>query len=250
MHVVRGQLSDPADDRAVTRQLTTLVADTGEPAVRAWTPPRQVAFGRRDATANGYERARAAATERGYTPIERSVGGHAIAHTGETVAFAYVVSDNDRSGIQTRYQDTTGLLKRALETVGVTVRRGEPDDAYCPGEYSLQHDGKIAGIAQRVRRDAAVVGGCVTVRETDEADIAAVLVPVYDALCVPFDPDSVGSVEGAGGPADPRRVTRAIESVLVGGRERTVHAAENLLQRDSRRSPSVISEEPRHGVER
>ncbi len=230
MHVVRGRPSAIEDDRSITPRLADLVADTGEPAIRAWTPPRQVAFGRRDATADGYERARAAAAERGYTPVERGVGGHAVVYTGETVAFVFVTPDDgDRSGIRTRYEHTTESLKRALEKLGAQVSRGEPDAAYCPGDHSLQHDGKIAGLAQRVRRDAAIVGGCVTVHEADEHAITDVLVPVYDALGIEFDPASVGSVEGAGGSDDPERITRSIETTFLGGRNGTVVEANDLL---------------------
>ena len=230
MHVVRGRPSVVEDDRSITPRLADLVADTSEPAIRAWTPPRQVAFGRRDATTDGFARARGLAVERGYTPVERGVGGHAVAYTGETVAFVFVTPDNgDRSGIQARYEHTTELLKRALERLGTQVSRGEPDAAYCPGDHSLQHHGKIAGLAQRVRRNVAIVGGCVTVREVDEHAITDVLVPVYDALGIEFNPASVGSVEGAGGSDDPERVTRSIETTFLGAHSATVVEANDLL---------------------
>jgi hypothetical protein len=80
--------------------------------------------------------------------------------------------------------------------------------------------GKVVGVAQRVAKGAAQVAGIVIVR--DHAEIAAVLEPVYGALEVPFDPETVGSVAAAGGPRDPERVARAVESALVGDREATV----------------------------
>jgi len=43
-----------------------------------------------------------------------------------------------------------------------------------------------------------------------------VLDPVYDALGVPFDPDTVGSVSTAGGPDDPERVIDALGMELAG----------------------------------
>lgn len=230
MRIVRGSLSDAEDDGAVTRRLADHVEASGEPALRVWTPPRQVAFGRRDAIADGYEAARAAAVDRGYEPVERSVGGRAVAYTGGTVAFAYAVTRNDdRDGIQTRYEEVTDLLQRACRDLGATVRSGEPDGTFCPGDHSLQNGGKIAGIAQRVRRETALVGGCVVAVERDEAGLAAVLEPVYDALDVRFDPDSVGSVEGAGGPGDVDRVVAAIEGAFVGDRDADVVAAPDLV---------------------
>lgn len=229
MRIVRGSLSDAEADGAVTRRLADRVEASGEPALRVWAPPRQVAFGRRDSTADGYEAARAAALDRGYEPVERSVGGRAVAYTGETVAFVYVVpTDDDRDGIRSRYQEATDRLQRAFGDLGATVRLGEPDAAFCPGDHSLQNGGKIAGLAQRVRRETALVGGCVVAVERDEADLAGVLEPVYDALGVRFDPDSVGSLEGAGGLGDVDRVVAAIEGAFVGDRDADVVAATAL----------------------
>jgi lipoate-protein ligase A len=179
-----------------------------------------VAFGRRDARSEGYEAARAAAETRGFPTVERSVGGRAVAYTGSTVAFAHAVPVEGRGGIDERYDAATETLLGALRDLGVDARPGEPPDAFCPGAHSIQCDGKLVGIAQRVRQDAALVSGIVVV--ADEAEIADVLKPVYDALGVAFDPDSVGSVAGAGGPAESERVARAIESAFVGGRDADV----------------------------
>ena len=230
MRIARGSLSDVARDGAATRRLVDHLAESGEPVLRVWTPPRQVPFGRRDAAADGYERARRAASERGFEPVERSVGGRAVAYTGETVAFVYAVAKGgERDGIQRRYREATDLLQGAFRDLGVTVRRGEPNGAFCPGAHSLQHEGKIAGLAQRVRRDHAVVGGCLVALERDEDAIASVLEPVYDALSVPFDPAAVGSVEGAGGPGSVDAVSEAIEAAFLGDREAHVAAASDLV---------------------
>ena len=220
MRVVRGGKDTPDADRAVTTALLDRVERDGETQLRVWTPPTQVAFGRRDTAAADYDRAREAARRRGYEPVERTVGGRAVAHTGTTLAFAYAATAEQ--SIQTRYRDVTELLERALRSLDVTVDRGEPDAAFCPGAHSLQHDGKLVGLAQRVRQDAALVAGYVVVRRADEAAIADVLTPVYRKLAVPFEPQSVGSVESAGGPGDPNCVADAIESVFVSGREHTV----------------------------
>lgn len=228
MRVVRGSPSDVERDRTVTRRLTDLVSSS-EAVLRAWTPPRQVTFGRRDAAEEGYDRAREAARERGYDAVERSVGGRAVAYTGSTVAFAYGVASESRDGIQSRYGDVTGLLEDALRSVGAEVRRGEPDASFCPGTHSLQNGGKIAGLAQRVRDETALVGGCVVVTDEDAAAVAGVLDPVYEALGVPFDPATVGSVEGAGGPGDVDAVVGAIEDAFVEGRGPEVVSAEELL---------------------
>ncbi|WP_226022103.1 lipoyl protein ligase domain-containing protein [Halomicrobium salinisoli] len=208
MRVLRGRAADPERDFERTRELAARVAEAGESALRAWRPHRQVAFGRRDARSDGYDRAREAARERGYVPLEREVGGRAVAYTGTTVAFALARPADDRSGIRDRYAEATDRLRAALASLGVDAREGEPADSFCPGTHSLQADGKIAGLAQRVRQDVALVAGVVVVADRDE--VAAVLDPVYDALGVPFDPASVGSVAAAGGPSDPDATVDAL----------------------------------------
>jgi lipoate-protein ligase A len=214
MRVLRGRAETVSADRERTRAMLDRTAETGEPAVRVWTPRPQVAFGRRDAAAPGYDRAVEAARKRGFEPVERSVGGRAVAYTGSTVAFARAVPVEDhRSGLDDRYAAATERLRRALATLGVDAAPGEPPDSFCPGGHSLRRDGKLVGLAQRVRADAALVAGCVVVADRDA--FVTVLAAVYDALEQPFDPVSVGSVATAGGPADPARVRSAVERELV-----------------------------------
>jgi octanoyl-[GcvH]:protein N-octanoyltransferase len=144
-----------------------------------------------------------------------------VAYTGSTVAFAHAVPvESPRTGLDARYAAASKRLRRALATLGVDAVPGEPADAFCPGSHSLQCDGKLVGIAQRVRTDAALVAGCVVVADRDA--FASVLAAVYGALDRPFDPASVGSVAAAGGPSDPDRVVEAVEGELVGDAAPTV----------------------------
>jgi lipoate-protein ligase A len=222
--VVRGRLDDALADGDATARLRDRVADTGQPAVRVWAPARIVAFGRRDTRSDGYDEAAAAAREHGFEPVERSVGGRAVAYDGETtLAFARVTPvDGVRGGLDDRYDALARDVTGALASLGVDAVEGEPPESFCPGQHSLRtHDGgKLAGLAQRVTQGAAITSGVLTVANRDE--LAAVLDDVYRALDVPFDPDSVGSVAAAGGPSDPERVRRALEDALVDGREREV----------------------------
>ena len=218
MRLVRGRASTPREDRAATAAMLARVGKTGEAAFRAWTPHRQVAFGRRDAASPGYDAACQAAHEREYAAVERSVGGRAVAYSGTTVAFAHALPlDDPRRGLAERYEAGVDGVRVALAEVGVDAREGEPPRSFCPGDHSVQVAGgvgKVAGIAQRVRSDAALVAGCLLV--TDRADLVDVFSAVYAALDVPFDPASVGTVADAGGPDDPEQVCRALERAFVG----------------------------------
>jgi lipoate-protein ligase A len=216
MRLVRGRAATVDADRAATAAMLTSAGETGVEAFRAWTPHRQVAFGRRDTHAEGYETARRAAETRDYAVVERSVGGRAVAYTGSTVAFAHALPlDDPRQGLTGRYEGGVDGVDVALRTLDVDARPGEPAASFCPGDHSVQARGrKLSGIAQRIRSDAALVAGCVLV--SDRSDLVDVLGPVYEALDVPFDPDSVGTVADAGGPSDPDRVCRALERAFVG----------------------------------
>ncbi|GAB3413595.1 biotin/lipoate A/B protein ligase family protein [Haloparvum alkalitolerans] len=220
MRVVRGRAGTPDDDREATAAMLSATAADGIPRVRVRAPHRQVAFGRRDARQEGFPTARAAALERGYEPVERSVGGRAVAYTGETLAFAVAVPLAEmREGLDERYATATETLLETLRDLGADVARGEPAASFCPGDHSVRvaDGGKVAGLAQRVQKDAALVSGCLVVVASDEPAVAEVLTPVYDALGVTFDPESVGSLAAAGGPSDPDRVARALETAFAAG---------------------------------
>jgi len=224
MHVRRGRAADPASDRAATDALVGTVADTGEPGLRVWYPHPHVAFGRRDARREEYDRARSIARDRGFPPLERAVGGRAVAFTGTVLAFVHAEpADASEPGVDSRYERGSRTLAPALGDCGAEVHRGEPADSFCPGTHSLQTDGgKVAGLAQRVRRDVAVVGGVVLV--DDAAAVASVLEPVYDALDVPFESASVGSLAEETSGLDPATVRDRIEAAFVGDRAPAVRS--------------------------
>jgi lipoate-protein ligase A len=244
MRLVRGRAATPPEDRAATATMLTRAGETGEEAFRAWTPHRQVAFGRRDTHADDFDLARRAARERGYAVVERSVGGRAVAYTGSTVAFAHAIPlDDPRRELTERYEAGVDGVLVALSDLGVDADRGEPADSFCPGDHSVRlvgagvARGKVSGIAQRVQSDAALVAGCVLVN--GRADLVDVLTPVYEALDVPFEPVSVGTLEDAGGPDDPERVCHALERAFLGADDDPlvqVESVDDLASLDTRDS--------------
>lgn len=214
MYVFRGRADTPEQDREYSRRLRELAGQRGTAHLRVWSPPQHVAFGRRDSAHSNYGRARAHVDARAVPTVERTTGGHAVYFTGQTVSLVLATPvDNARSGITDRYEQTTDQFRRALADLGVATHEGEPDGAFCPGTHSLSAEGKIVGLAQRVRREVAVVAGIVVVRDNDA--IAKMLGPVYDALDIPLEPDATGSLARAGGVADPTEVARTIESAFA-----------------------------------
>lgn len=221
MQVLRGALDLPEADAEATRRLVDRVRRRGELGVRVWVPPKHVAFGRRDRRESGYERARSAAVARGYPTTERATGGRAIAfHDGVLAVVRAEPADPTAPAVDTRYQRLLRTLEAALDELGVDAERGEPPESFCPGTRSLSAGGKVAGLAQRVRREVAVVAAVIVVADAD--DLSAVLSPVYEALGVPFDPGSVGSLSAAGGPSASDAVRATVEAALVGDTDATV----------------------------
>lgn len=222
VRVLRGRASTIDEDREASGRLLEIAAE-GQCAVRVWAPHRQVAFGRRDSRLEGYDAARAAAEGQRFPPVQRRVGGRAVAYEGTTtLAFARAEPVADfRRGTDDRYERLTSDVEVALESLGLEVSRGEPADSFCPGAHSLSltvRDAdtprKVVGIAQRVQREAAVVSGIVIVDAADE--LADVLEAVYGALEVPFDRRSVGSLAQADESIGRDAVRDALESALVG----------------------------------
>jgi len=168
--------------------------------LRLARPGAMVAFAKQDAVAEGYGPAARAAREHGFQPILRLAGGRAAVFHEGTMALAHAIPDHDpRPGIQRRFEQSAELVARALRRLGVDARVGGVPGEYCPGGYSVNVAGerKLAGIGQRLIKDAAHVGAVVVA--TGEERIRDVLVPVYEALGLSWRPATAGS---AGTPLD------------------------------------------------
>jgi lipoate-protein ligase A len=187
----------PALDAAVSRATLDRVAAGELPeTLRVAQPGRVVAFGKLDLLAPGYSLAAESARAAGFGSVLRIAGGRAAVFHEGTIELAHAVPDPDpRPGIHERFEAEAELIARALRRLDVDARVGEVPGEYCPGRWSVNEGGrrKLAGIGQRVIHGGAHVGTVLVV--DDAASIRAVLEPVYDALELDWDPDTVGAVE-------------------------------------------------------
>lgn len=220
---------DPAMGPAVSRVLLDQVAAGQRGAtVRIAKTGRAVAFGRRDCVSPGYEVARRTARELGHPGIERLSGGRATAYGTGVVVLTLTLPDPSPSrATEERFRFTAELTRDALVKLGVDARVGEIPDEYCPGEFSVNAAGKskLAGIGQRMVKGAAHVGVVVTASGSD--DLLSVLWPVYEALGLPLEPSTVGSVEAEIGPV---------------GRDDLIDALAHQLGRRARLSPQELDQ--------
>ena len=156
---------------------------------------RILAFGRIDRLSPGYPEALEIARSHGYEPIERMAGGRAAVFHEGTLAFSRASKEPAlRTGTGERFAQMAELVAGALRRLGIDARIGEVPGEYCPGEWSVNAAGrtKIAGIGQRVVAGGAHVGGVLVHRGAEP--IREVLIPVYAALGLDWDPATAGSI--------------------------------------------------------
>ena len=154
-----------------------------------------VAFGRLDLASPGYPDAAHAARAGGFEAVKRLAGGRAAVFHENTIAFAWAGRAQDTwSGTHERFRNVAGIVERALQRLGVDARVGEVPREYCPGDYSVNARGqtKLAGIGQRLIKGAWHIGGVIVVSEGER--VRDILVPVYEALGLDWDPATAGAV--------------------------------------------------------
>jgi len=187
---------DPALDTALSRALLERVAaGLAPPTFRLARPGAMVSFGRLDALVPGFGAAVRAAGEHGYAAIHRVGGGRAALFSPDTLLFGLAApSAEARAQTTERFAAMAALLQGALARLGIDAAVGELPGEYCPGAWSLHAGGvKLVGIAQRVIRGAAWTEGVLVV--SDSAAVREVLVPVYAALGLDWDPRTAGALE-------------------------------------------------------
>jgi hypothetical protein len=136
-----------------------------------------------------------------------------------------------------------GLPPAALGGLGVDARVGEVAGEYCPGAWSVNAGGrtKLVGIGQRLIAGAAHRGAVVVVGASER--IRGVLVPVYEALGLDWDPATAGSVEEEIGPVG----LAAVEAAILSGLGERHELSELELDGDTLDLAAAL--EPNHTVE-
>lgn len=199
-------------DVAISHAILSAVS-AGElgPTLRLHVPAAMVAFGRADRVTPGYPAAVRAAEAHGFAPVERLAGGKAAVFHESTLAFSMALPDPEpKTGIQERFEMISQLMVDAFEDLGVDARIGEVPGEYCPGQWSVNVAGKtkVMGVGQRLVRGAAHIGGVVVVDGGDR--VRDVLIPVYRALGLDWDPRTAGALADRSPGLSNERVAKSI----------------------------------------
>lgn len=213
LELLRDSFPDrPAFDTAVSHALLRLTARGEMPAtLRLHRPGPSVAFGRLDALSAGYPEAVAAARAHGFEAIERLAGGRAAVYHEDTVGLAHTIPDTEPAArTHERFAECAGLLADALRELGVDAHVGAVAGEYCAGDFSVnaRERSKLVGIGQKLVGAAAHVGGVIVAAGGER--VRDVLVPVYAALGVEWQPATAGSVADELSGADYESVEQAI----------------------------------------
>ena len=132
---------------------------------------------------------------RGFRPGERGAGGQLAVYDESALVIDLVAPHPEpRENTRDRYRHFSGLMVKAFSQLGIDARMGEVAGEYCPGDYSVNAEGrvKLAGIAQRIGKHGYHMGAVISV-----APSAAALAAVTDAyrmMDIPFTPSTFGAI--------------------------------------------------------
>ena len=186
----------PALEVAVAHALVERVnSGAVDSLVRLYRPEPTLAFGRLDRLRPGFADAVAAARSHGFEPVLRAPGGHAVAYHEGCLGIDELLGEPDPiAGMHGRFAASGDRIAGALRSLGVDARVGPVPREFCPGEFTVNARGavKLVGTAQRVLRHASLLAASVAVSGAER--LRAVLVDVYAALELDWDPATVGAV--------------------------------------------------------
>lgn len=183
-----------ADDHAISRALLDRVAAREiAAALRIWRPVPTLALTRIDELHAGATDAIAAANHMGLPTVVRMSGGHAVVLGTGSLCVGLAEPASTFEGIGERYERFCDAVAAALTDVGITVERSALDGEWCPGAWSLcSGQVKLAGLAQRAIKGAAWIEAVIELATDPRA--RQLLADVYDALGLPLDVTTVGSL--------------------------------------------------------
>ena len=188
---------DPVMDAAFASALLRRTGrDPNAPGlVRIYSPARTLSFGRLDAIRPQFPAAAAAARRHGFTPVVRGAGGRAAAYHEQTLVVEIFSRDTEGIiGARARFERITPRIAAVLRSLGVDARIGPVPGEYCPGDWTVNGEGrvKLAGTAQRIVAGAWLFGFELVV--SDSNPVRAVLTDVNAALELDFDPGTAASL--------------------------------------------------------
>ena len=167
----------------------------GSGFLRIYRPGPTAAFSPRDTTLKSYAAAADAMRGLGFEPVERRAGGQLAVYDGGALVVDLVAPHSEpRADVLERFRLFSGAIVSALIGLGIDARVGAIDGEYCPGDYSVNGEGrvKLAGIAQRIGRRGYHLGAVISVMPS--GGLRDAVAEAYRILGLPFDPATFGAL--------------------------------------------------------
>lgn len=154
-----------------------------------WLPPNIIAVSKRDINKLNIEKCQNIAESKEFDICERLVGGRTVVHNHNTICFIKKVKSSDRS-IEEVYKVSLQNIKNILEELDIKVKKDEPEDTFCPGNFSLTTEkGKILGLGQRVYKDCTLISGVFQYSKSE--DIFQIYNELYNNLGLNFNEENI-----------------------------------------------------------
>ena len=183
------------EDMDLVRRTLLGFNDGGQGFLRIYRPSPTAAFSPRDTTLANYAGAVDAVRELGFEPVERRAGGQLAVYDNNALVIDLVAPHAEpRLQVHERFERFADVIAVSLMSLGVDARVGGLAGEYCPGDHSVNGEGKIklAGIAQRIGRRGFHIGAVLSVARSDRAKLA--VASAYKVLGMSFDPSTFGAV--------------------------------------------------------
>ena len=194
--VTESFLEQPVSNTAISSALLRLVAESKQPeTLRLFVPSPVLAFGPQDLRCENFFQAVDSASKHGFSPVKRLAGGRAAVFHRGTIGFSWTIPDEaPQQNVESRFTLVSNLILESLRGLGYSANVGQIEGEYCPGQYSINIDGryKVMGVGQRIVRGAAHIGGVLVVN--DHLSVRTVLEDVYEKLEIQWNPETVGSL--------------------------------------------------------
>jgi octanoyl-[GcvH]:protein N-octanoyltransferase len=183
------------EDMDLVRRALQGFNDGGAGFLRIYRPRPTAAFSPRDTTLDSYAKAAEAMRALGFEPVERRAGGQLAIYDGNALVIDLVAPHADpRANVLERFRLFSGAIASTLVGLGIDARVGAIDGEYCPGDYSVNGEGriKLAGIAQRIGKRGYHLGAVISVLPSVRTKAA--VTEAYRILGLPFNPVTFGAL--------------------------------------------------------
>lgn len=183
------------ENMALVRRTLESLKEGAPGFLRIYRPQPTAAFSPRDTVSQHHAKAVQAMREMGFTPVERRAGGQLAVYDRNALVIDQVVPHKEpHPHVIERFDRFSEAIASALRSFGVDARVGALDGEYCPGDYSVNGEGriKLVGVAQRINRCGYHLGAVVSVLPSPRARSA--IAAAYGILGIPFDPETFGAI--------------------------------------------------------